>query len=150
MIIKIGRPVRSRTKKICGGAAMLSALFSLTAAVTPSKQTYCFSPATTVGAWFLVRIQDLGTSTAAPDVATRSFLGLPAAPITSIVGVTDESKCLRASRALDSAQVGVPANSSLYLVQVGTHYMAFPPSTDGVMVHLDNLFTVKKSLQQQQ
>ncbi|MEP7088437.1 MAG: hypothetical protein ABI884_14135 [Gemmatimonadota bacterium] len=98
--------------------------------------------------WFLTRMQDLGSSTEASDIATRSFLGLPAASIASIVGVTDESKCIRASRALDSAHVGVSAGSSLYLVQVGKHYMAFPPSTDGVMVHLDRLFTVKKALQQ--
>jgi hypothetical protein len=101
-----------------------------------------------MGQWFLIRMKDLGTSTEASDVATRTTLGLPAAPIASIVGVTDEAKCLRASRAIDSAQVGVAASSSLYLVQVGTHYMAFPPGPSGIMVHLDNLFTFKKGLRQ--
>lgn len=136
----------SRAMRIKRGAILgtftIAMLVIATAAVRPPTQTYCFSPTTNVGPWFLMQVQDLGTSTDSVEVATRASLGLPATTLANIVAITNESKCLRASRAIDSASIGVPVNSSIYLVQVGTHYMAFTPGPRGYMVHLNNLFTV--------
>lgn len=94
-------------------------------------------------------MKQYGSSTSSTYVTARSSIGLPSAAVGTIVFVTDESKCSRASRAIDSAHVGTPAGSPVYLVQVGTHYMAMPPSTNGLIIHLDNLFTVKNTLVQQ-
>lgn len=101
------------------------------------------------GAAFLVQAQGYGVSTIKVFVYARSQLGIPSVPISQVVGVTDESKCQRASRAVDSVNIGAPRGDALYLVAVGTHYLALPATKDGIIVHLDNLFTVKNLIGQQ-
>ena len=82
-------------------------------------------------------------------IKSRNTLGIPAVSISQVAGVTDETKCKRASQAIDSAKLGQVRGDGLYLVSVGTHYLALPATSNRVIVHLDSLFTVKNVLGQQ-
>lgn len=110
---------------------------------------FCYPLTDISGGPFLVKAQAYGTSSMKVYVDARSTLGIPSVSITQVVGVTDEAKCKRASQAVDSANIGQAKRDGLYLVAVGTHYLALPATTNRVIVHLDNLFTVKNLIGQQ-
>jgi hypothetical protein len=151
------RTMRNRVNAVCfaGVSIVIMAAFSggrttrESPVVARAMLQFCNPLTDTTGAVFLVKAQSYGASTWKVYVNSRSTLGIPSVPISQVVGVTDESKCQRASQAVDSVHIGAPKAGALYLVAVGTHYLALPATTDGVIVHYDNLFTVKNLIGQQ-
>jgi hypothetical protein len=150
----IGRPSRGLTRMktqivvaLCTVAAATTA--RVATAVAHPATTFCASTTTHTAMYFLDRMQSYAADTAASAVAFRSAMGMPSATKASVVPVSDETKCSRASRAIDSAVYNPPRAAKVILVQVGTDYMAQPLVQDAVIVHLDNLFTVRgKAVQQ--
>jgi hypothetical protein len=103
---------------------------------------YCL-PASDFTAMILLALADsLGTSDAPGFVRLRdSIQHTRKLNHSQIVPMTDEAKCFRASRALDSLNIGA-AGSPLYLVTMGTGFMA-QRTILGDYVRLDSLFTVQ-------
>ena len=139
-----------------GAAVLVSTLVAMAGRATLEPPVaaralflFCNPLTDTTGAIFLAKAQSYGASTWKVYVDSRSTLGIPSVPISQVLGVTDESKCQRASQAVDSINIGAPRGGGLYLVAVGTHYLALPATTDGVIVHFDNLFRVKNLIGQQ-
>ena len=130
---------------VCG----IGLLSSPARGAKPLFRTYCIPSTSQAGPVFLAEWQTNATSTDSATIALRDSIMLPAATLSSILVVSDEAKCSRASRAVDSVHIGVPINSPLLLVQVGTHYMALPPSPNGLYVHMNSTFTVLNFMSQQ-
>jgi hypothetical protein len=151
------RTMRNRVGAVCVAGmsiAIMAAFSGWRATLEPPVAAnamflFCNPLTDSTGAQFLVQAQAYGVSTMKVYVDSRSTLGIPSVPISQVVGVTDEAKCQRASRAVDSVNIGAPNGDGLYLVAVGTHYLALPATTNRVIVHLDNLFTVKNLIGQQ-
>ena len=95
--------------------------------------------------WFLVQVQEMESQSDSVEIESRKSTGLPTVAVQSVRILHDEAKCARASRAMDSLQLATPPDSRVVLVQVGKHYMAFPPSPRGYMAHLDQNFTVRST-----
>lgn len=132
---------------IAGCLLVLFAAPSVTA--KPAALPFCGLPADSIAQWFLLEMKNDASTTDAGAIKLRTTLALPNAVLTSIIPITDESKCSRASRAIDSVHVGITPGSAVYLVQFGTHYMALAPGSVGLIAHLDNLFTYKNGIVQQ-
>ena len=115
----------------------------------PSIFLYCYPLTDISGAPFLVKAKAYGSSTIKVYADARAALSIPTVPVSAVAGVTDESKCIRASRAIDSVHIGTAPGDGLYLVAVGTHYLALPATPKKYIVHLDNRFTVKNKILQQ-
>lgn len=132
-------------------AVIATLLFSISAAspvtLARSVTTFCLPATDSAAKVFLSRMKSYGASTAPVFVEARDTLHIAAVPVGQIVAVTTEASCSRAARALDSVHVGA-TGSALYLVALGTHFMAMRPATN-YMIHLDNLFTVKTRIAEQ-
>ena len=103
-----------------------------------------------VGEYFLARMQQYGASNGDVYASARKSMGLPTVPASEITAVTDEATCVRISRAIESDHRGdVPVASPAFVVRIGTHYMAMPPSRDGLIFHLDSAFIVRDVIVQQ-
>lgn len=148
--------VHNRVFAICASAMLIavSSAFSrrfenASLSAAPSRFLLCYPLTDITGAPFLVKARAYGSSTIKVYADARTALGIPTVSATAVVGVTDESKCQRASRAVDSIKIGATTGDGLYLVAVGTHYLALPATANRVIVHMDNLFTVKNLIGQQ-
>jgi hypothetical protein len=113
------------------------------------RALFCYPLTDITGGPFFAKAQDIGSSADRFAVEMRTALALPVVAKTAIVGVTDDAKCKRASQAIDSINIGQTKGDGLYLVAVGTHYLALPATPNRYIVHLDNLFTVKNKIAEQ-
>ena len=112
------------------------------ASVSFTPGPYCLPDTDFAGQWLLASARMCGLGKAPVFVRARELmLRIPLLDSSQIATVTDETKCARAARALDSAKIG-PAGFPLHLVTMGTHYMAFGRGTNEE-VHLDSSFTVR-------
>lgn len=111
--------------------------------------SYCWPLTDEVGAVFLARAVRMGSSTAPIYVKGRTSLALPVVAPSAIVGVTDEAKCMHVMQVIYAANLGMPSNAAIYLVAVGTHYLALAPTVGGLIVHLDDKFVIRGKVAQQ-
>jgi hypothetical protein len=146
---RFGRVTARAVVRVGGvlGALATIAVFGAWRASQPGRlEGFCRPPSTLVGQHFLSQMIWWGSS---PDTSTANFraaIHLRGTPAANIIAITDEKKCSRASRALDSAVFRPARSSSLYLVQVGRDYMALPPNTIGIIVHLNGRFTFQNKI----
>lgn len=74
------------------------------------------------------------------DTAGRRLLQMT--KVSSVAWVTDEAKCLRATKSLDTAYWTAPHGGPVYMMQVGTGFAVFPadPNSGGnnLLIHLDS------------
>jgi hypothetical protein len=96
-----------------------------------------------VGSAFLVEAQHIGSSTDSIDARMRTAIALPAVALGAIKPVMDETTCKRASRVIRAANIGMPDSAPVYMVAVGTHYLALAPTPHGIVVNLDDQFAIK-------
>lgn len=139
-----------RVGGILGAVATIAIFGAWTRNQPGSLTAFCLAPSTTVGQRFLSQMRTWGSS---PDSASANFraaIHLQSTQAAKVTAITDETKCSRASRALDSAVFSPARSSPLYLVQVGQDYMALPPSKDPIIVvHLNSKFTFVNTVDMQ-
>ncbi|HLB10722.1 MAG TPA: hypothetical protein VK617_14370 [Gemmatimonadaceae bacterium] len=105
-----------------GAAVLVSTLVAMAGRATLEPPVaaralflFCNPLTDTTGAIFLAKAQSYGASTWKVYVDSRSTLGIPSVPISQVLGVTDESKCQRASQAVDSINIGAPRGGRIVL-----------------------------------
>jgi hypothetical protein len=108
---------------------------------------YCL-PASDISAAILLAFADsLGTSDNESYAnLRRTMVGANHVNRSEILPLMDDAKCFRASRALDSLDVGAPG-TPVYLVAVGTGFLTQRGERGGQLIILDSTFTYHPSNQ---
>ncbi len=106
-----------------------------------SLGTYC-APTTTKKAIILSAY--VNKIAVGGDTASRRILKF--SHVSSVTWVTDEAKCQRVTKSLDTTFWSAPRGGPVYLMQVGSDFAAFPADlksqASSLIVHLDAQYKV--------